>query len=114
MAKARQSSRRKSNGKRSPSTQELRLRLHGVKGETDGTQIGHSAVPGFKPQLARRKPRESSGRLSKLTRSDIERLPSDALVGMDGASQAVIALYDVEFDSVSDVVRAINQRIRKG
>lgn len=111
MAKHVRSSRRKSNGKRSPSYQELRQSISGVKGTTDNTKVGVSAVPTAKPGLRRRNPRIKSGRHSHLTDADIRQLPSDALVGLDGVNQAVIALYDTEFESVSEVVKAIRNRL---
>ena len=75
--------------------------------------IGHSAVPAYKPQLNHPQPRTSRGRASKLTRDDISRLPNDALVALDGANQAVRALYDVDFESVADVVNAYRKRIEQ-
>src|SRR6476659_701468 len=108
MAKPIRSSRRKSSGKRSPSTQELRYRSTDVKGSTDG-KVGVSATPTASPHLNRRKPRTKAA--AHLTRADIEALPADALVAIDGARQAVIALYDVDFDSVADVVRAMVKRL---
>jgi len=109
MAKPVRSSRRKSNGKRSPSTQDLRYWQEHVKDSTDG-KFGVSAVPTHKPGFER-KTRTTRGNVSKLTPSDIEALPEDALVAMDGANQAVIALYDVEFDSVAAVVAAMLKRL---
>jgi len=108
MPKPIRSSRRKSSGKRSPSTQELRYLSTDVKGSTDG-KVGVSATPTASPKLARRKPRTKAA--AHLTRADIEALPADALVAIDGSRQAVIALYDVEFDSVADVVAAMVKRL---
>jgi hypothetical protein len=95
MAKPVRSSRRKSSGKRSPSTQDLRVHVTDVKGSTDG-KFGVSAVPTHKPQFKRRPPRLKSGKHGNLTVADIESLPSDALVAVDGAAQAKLALYNRE------------------
>jgi hypothetical protein len=94
MAKPVRSSRRKSSGKRSPSTQDLRYYSEHVKGSTDGV-FAVSALPTHKPEFAKRN-RLTSGKLSKLTRDDVAKLPADALVALDGASQAVVAVYHRE------------------
>lgn len=95
MAKQPRSNRRKSSGKRSPSTQELRVFKTDVPGSTDGF-FGVSATPTAKPGFKRRPPRLKSGRDSNLNRADIEALPTDAQVGVDGIGQAKLALYNRE------------------